>query len=50
MFYIGRMGQQWGQPNWIETYEVVDKSDAMQYMHLGDEKIGYTLLIDHVYR
>ena len=35
MFYIGRMGQQWGRPNWIETYEVVDKTDAMQYMHLG---------------
>jgi len=35
MFYIGRMGKLWGQPNWIETYEVENQSDAMQYMHLG---------------
>lgn len=32
MFYIGRMGKLWGQPNWIETYEVENQSDAMQYM------------------
>lgn len=42
MFYIGRVGKLWGRPNWIETYEVENQSDAMQYMHLGYETIGYS--------